>query len=41
MGDERFPQKDVDNLLTACHRRCCICHRFCGVKILEFLGPEK
>ncbi|MCI0702576.1 MAG: HNH endonuclease [Planctomycetia bacterium] len=20
-------------LLAACHRRCCICHRFCGVKI--------
>ncbi len=33
MAVERFPQKDVDELLTACHRRCCICHRFCGVKI--------
>jgi hypothetical protein len=33
MTAERFPQKDVDELLTACHRRCCICHRFCGVKI--------
>src|SRR5579863_7120763 len=33
MTIERFPQKDVDELLTACHRRCCICHRFCGVKI--------
>ena len=33
MTVERFPQKDVDELLTACHRRCCICHRFCGVKI--------
>src|SRR5262245_36596228 len=28
-----FPQKDVDDLLVKCHRRCCICHRFCGVKI--------
>jgi hypothetical protein len=28
-----FPQKDVDELLVKCHRRCCICHRFCGVKI--------
>jgi hypothetical protein len=33
MTADRFPQKDVDKLLTACHRRCCICHRFCGVKI--------
>jgi hypothetical protein len=23
----------VDELLAACHRSCCICHRFCGVKI--------
>jgi len=29
----RFPQKDVDELLVKCHRRCCICHRFCGVKM--------
>jgi HNH endonuclease len=29
----RFNQKDVDDLLVRCHRRCCICHRFCGVKI--------
>jgi hypothetical protein len=29
----KFPQKDVDELLVKCHRRCCICHRFCGVKI--------
>lgn len=28
-----FPRKLVDELLVACHRRCCICHRFCGVKI--------
>jgi hypothetical protein len=28
-----FPCKDVEILLAACHRRCCICHRFCGVKI--------
>jgi hypothetical protein len=28
-----FPQKEVDKLLAKCHRRCCICHRFCGVKI--------
>lgn len=28
-----FPKKEVAKLLTECHRRCCICHRFCGVKI--------
>lgn len=28
-----FPQRDVDDLLAKCHRRCCICHRFCGVKM--------
>jgi len=27
-----FPRDDVDKLLVAVHRRCCICHRFCGVK---------
>jgi len=29
----KFPTKDVNQLLVACKRRCCICHRFCGVKI--------
>jgi hypothetical protein len=28
-----FPRDQVTELLKACHRRCCICHRFCGVKI--------
>ncbi|MGQ0763530.1 MAG: HNH endonuclease [Acidobacteriota bacterium] len=28
-----FNRHEVDELLTACHRRCCICHRFCGVKM--------
>ena len=28
-----FPRDEVDELLVACHRRCCVCHRFCGVKI--------
>ena len=28
-----FNRGEVDLLLTKCHRRCCICHRFCGVKI--------
>ena len=28
-----FPRDQVSDLLARCHRRCCICHRFCGVKI--------
>jgi hypothetical protein len=28
-----FNRDQVAALLAACHRRCCICHRFCGVKI--------
>ena len=28
-----FPQDKVSELLAQCHRRCCICHRFCGVKM--------
>jgi hypothetical protein len=29
----RFKQEDADALMVACHRRCCLCHRFCGVKM--------
>jgi hypothetical protein len=29
----KFKTEDVEKLLIACHRCCCICHRFCGVKI--------
>jgi hypothetical protein len=28
-----FPTNEVEALLVACHRRCCVCHRFCGVKM--------
>jgi hypothetical protein len=42
-----FPRADVERLLAQCHRRCCICHRFCGVKIetdhivpIEQGGPD-
>lgn len=28
-----FDREEVSALLVQCHRRCCICHRFCGVKI--------
>lgn len=28
-----FKQEHANKLLVECHRRCCICHRFCGVKM--------
>ncbi|MBI2998376.1 MAG: HNH endonuclease [Deltaproteobacteria bacterium] len=28
-----FNRREVDDLLARCHRRCCVCHRFCGVKM--------
>jgi hypothetical protein len=28
-----FNRDEVARLLVRCHRRCCICHRFCGTKI--------
>lgn len=28
-----FNRREVSALLVQCHRRCCLCHRFCGVKI--------
>ncbi len=28
-----FKRDEVEALLVACHRRCCVCHRYCGVKI--------
>jgi len=28
-----FPREQVADLLARTHRRCCICHRFCGVKL--------
>ncbi|TAJ09969.1 MAG: HNH endonuclease [Nitrospirae bacterium] len=28
-----FPRDLVSKLLARCHRRCCVCHRFCGIKI--------
>lgn len=30
---EPFPQEVAEDLLVRCHRRCCVCHRFCGVKM--------
>ena len=31
--DMGFDPTDVKCLLVACHRRCCVCHRYCGVKM--------
>jgi hypothetical protein len=33
MRREEFKPEEVETLLVACHRRCCVCHKFCGVKI--------
>jgi len=33
VGEEMSHSKHEIDLLTKCHRRCCICHKFCGVKI--------
>lgn len=36
-----FNRSNADQLLVACHRRCCICHRFCGVKMeLHHIDPS-
>lgn len=36
-----FPKNEVEELLVRCHRSCCICHRFCGVKIeTDHLVPK-
>ena len=28
-----FDKEESAKLLAQCHRRCCVCHRFCGVKM--------
>ena len=28
-----FKQNDIERLLVECHRRCCVCHRYCGVRM--------
>jgi hypothetical protein len=39
--DVAFNRKEVEELLKKCHRRCCICHRFCGVKIeTDHIDPK-
>lgn len=35
-----FDAQDVEALLVRCHRRCCVCHRYCGVKIeIDHIDP--
>jgi hypothetical protein len=37
-----FSQTEASALLARCHRRCCICHRYCGVKIeLDHIIPRR
>lgn len=37
----RFPDAGAAELLAICHRRCCVCHRFCGVKMeLDHIVPH-
>jgi len=37
-----FPEKEAQALIVQCHRRCCICHRFCGVKMeLDHIVPRE
>lgn len=35
-----FKQSDVERLLVECHRRCCVCHRYCGFRMeIDHLKP--
>jgi len=35
-----FDPAEVEELLIGCHRRCCVCHRFCGVKMeIDHIEP--
>lgn len=41
MSGKGFDEKDAVELLVACHRHCCVCHRFCGVKMeLDHIEPK-
>ncbi len=36
-----FPRKVKEDLLVACHRRCCVCHRSAGTKMqVHHIVPE-
>ncbi len=35
-----FNHTEANKLLVSCHRRCCVCHRYCGIKIeLHHIQP--
>jgi hypothetical protein len=37
-----FNRVEANKLLVSCHRRCCVCHRFCGIKIeLHHIQPTE
>jgi hypothetical protein len=37
----KFKPEDVEKLLVACHRCCCVCHRYCGVKMeIDHIIPQ-
>lgn len=37
-----FKREEVSALMAQCHRRCCICHRFCGVKMeTDHIVPQE
>ncbi len=37
-----FNRSKAGELLASCHRRCCVCHRYCGIKIeLHHIQPIK
>lgn len=36
-----FNRDEVADLLVKCHRRCCVCHRFCGSKMeIDHIIPK-
>ncbi len=35
-----FNRTEANKLLVSCHRRCCVCHRYCGIKVeLHHIQP--
>lgn len=35
-----FNRTEANKLFVSCHRRCCVCHRYCGIKIeLHHIQP--
>jgi len=37
----KFKGPEFEKLLAACHRCCCVCHRFCGVKMeIDHIVPQ-